>query len=98
MIYFFSFLDLGQAGEANPQDSRLEMISFLLILFQTEQLLILISLATEFPDDERFKLFKVYRKHKTTSLLAEELPYNLLRTHTHTHTHTQTFIQVSSWL
>jgi len=37
--------------------------------------LILISLATEFPDDERFKLFKVYRKNKTTSLLAEELPF-----------------------
>lgn len=37
MIYFFSFLDLGQAGEANPQDSRLEMISVLLIQSSSKQ-------------------------------------------------------------
>ncbi len=94
MIYLFVFLDLGQAGEATPQESRLDIISVLFHFcsfkwdgcwsskfFQTKQLLVPICLATEFPDDERFKLFKVYRKNKITSFLAEELAYDMLHTY-----------------
>lgn len=75
LLLFISWLTPSWWSEPSRFSTWNDFSSFDSKFFQTEQLLILISLATEFPDDERFKLFKVYRKNKTTSLLAEELPF-----------------------
>ena len=74
---------LGQTGEKNPQDSCHEP-SLKTKFFPTtckwsdswisrfsSTILLNWSRYTEFPDDERFALFRVYRKHKSSSALTE---------------------------